>query len=417
MKQGDRLCCRIDHRMDFQQGLITTVHDYGLPPGDPQGFRRQLQERPTALLLPCLMEEFRRPALSLIREVIAELAGLELLVIALAAESAEEAQQAKAFFAGMPFPVEVHWTNAPAVRELLQSMQSHGLDLLGPPGKGWAVWQGLGLACRRADVVGLFDSDIRTFSPAYPERMLRPLLDRSTGVAYVKAFYSRLSLETHALQGRATRLFVAPLLNSLEQLLGPKPFLRYLQAFRYPLAGEFAFSADLAMNLRIPCDWGLEIGLLSEVYRQVAISRIAQVDLGVFDHKHKPLGQAPTEGLQRMAAEILGTVLRGLMEHEGVALPPEQLPTLEVLYRRLGQDRVRQHGLDAAINHMPHDRHGEELAVRDFARLLRPAIADLVASPTVELLPSWSRVLSCRPDLQEELALAGSLPRLTVCAA
>jgi glucosyl-3-phosphoglycerate synthase len=171
------------------------------------------------------------------------------------------------------------------------------------------------------------------------------------------------------------------------------------------------------MNLRIPCDWGLEIGLLSEVYRQVAISRIAQVDLGVFDHKHKPLGQAPTEGLQRMAAEILGTVLRGLMEHEGVALPPEQLPTLEVLYQRLGQDRVRQHGLDAAINHIPHDRHDEELAVRDFARLLRPAIADLVASPTVELLPSWSRVLSCRPDLQEELALAGSLPRLTVCAA
>ena len=52
------------------------------------------------------------------------------------------------------------------------------------------------------------------------------------------------------------------------------------------------------MNLRIPSDWGLEVGLLSEVYRHVASSRIAQVDLGLFDHKHKELGQQPSEGLQ-----------------------------------------------------------------------------------------------------------------------
>ena len=85
-----------------------------------------------------------------------------------------------------------------------------------------------------------------------------------------------MSLETRALQGRATRLFVNPLLVSLERMLGELNYLRYLRAFRYPLAGEFAFTTDLAMNLRIPSDWGLEVGLLSEVYRQVAISRIAQ---------------------------------------------------------------------------------------------------------------------------------------------
>jgi glucosyl-3-phosphoglycerate synthase len=41
------------------------------------------------------------------------------------------------------------------------------------------------------------------------------LLDPSLGVAYVKAFYSRLSLETQTLHGRATRLFEDPLLTSL----------------------------------------------------------------------------------------------------------------------------------------------------------------------------------------------------------
>ena len=139
-------------------------------------------------------------------------------------------------------------------------MGALGLEVTGPPGKGWAVWQGLGVACQDAEVVGLFDADIRTFGSAYPERMLRPLLDRSHGIAYVKAFYSRLSLETQALQGRATRLFVGPLLVSLEQIFGPLPYLRYLQSFRYPLAGEFAFTTDLAMNLRIPSDWGLRWG-------------------------------------------------------------------------------------------------------------------------------------------------------------
>ena len=112
------------------------------------------------------MEEFSRPALGLIREVLAELSGLEELVIALSAETSDDVAAAEAFFSDMPFPVRVHWTNGPAVAESLQSLQSLGLNVTGPPGKGWAVWQGLGVACRNAEIVGLFDADIRTFSPA-----------------------------------------------------------------------------------------------------------------------------------------------------------------------------------------------------------------------------------------------------------
>ena len=405
--------CRIEHRMDFQQGLITTVHDYSLGNLDALAFNRELSQRATTLLIPCLMEEFSRPALALIRDTLSTLKGLNRLVIALAAPTAEDVAHAEAFFAGMPFPVQVHWTNGPAVQQLLESMGELGLDVTGPPGKGWAVWQGLGIACQDAEVVGLFDADIRTFGSAYPERMLRPLLDRSHGVAYVKAFYSRLSLETQSLQGRATRLFVGPLLVSLEQIFGPLPYLRYLQSFRYPLAGEFAFTSDLAMNLRIPSDWGLEVGLLSEVFRHVAPSRIAQVDLGLFDHKHKELGSKPSEGLQRMAGEIFGTVLRGLMEHEGSVMTMDQIPTLEVLYRRVGEDRVRQFGIDSAINRLPFDRHGEELAVHRFAELLRHGLSDLMASPIAHQLPSWSRLKSCNPSLQADLSAAGQADRRT----
>ena len=99
--------------MDFQQGLITTVHDSSLGNLDAVSFNRELGERPTTLLIPCLMEEFSRPALALIRDTLASLKGLNRLVIALAAPSAEDVAHAEAFFAGMPFPVQVHWTNGP----------------------------------------------------------------------------------------------------------------------------------------------------------------------------------------------------------------------------------------------------------------------------------------------------------------
>ena len=153
---------------------------------------------------------------------------------------------------------------------------------------------------------------------------------------------------------------------------------------------------------------GFEIGLLSEVYRNVRTSKIAQVDLGLFDHKHKNIGDSSKEGLQKMCKEILSSVLRGLMEHQAETLTSTQLATLEVLYKRVGEDRVKQFGLDSAVNQLPYDRHEEELSVQKFAKLLRPATEDYLACPTTQQLPSWSRVLSCENKLQDDLAIAGS---------
>ena len=62
--------------MDFQQGLITTIHEYGVTKDLLEELNRNLKKRPTAILIPCLYEEFERPALKVIKEVLRNLTGL-----------------------------------------------------------------------------------------------------------------------------------------------------------------------------------------------------------------------------------------------------------------------------------------------------------------------------------------------------
>ena len=96
------------------------------------------------------------------------------------------------------------------------------------------------------------------------------------------------------------------------------------------------------------------------------------------------------------------------MEHQAeTLLTDSQLSTLEVLYRRVGEDRVMQFGLDSAVNNLPYNRHDEQLSVQSFAKLLKPAIKDYFKSPLKLQLPCWARVVSCEQNLAIDLAKVG----------
>ena len=104
--------------MDFQQGLITTIHEYGVTKNLLKELNKSLKKRSTSILIPCLYEEFERPALKGIREVLKDLTGLNELVIALSAKTVDQVKAAKSFFHSMPFPVHVQWTNSPCNRTI-----------------------------------------------------------------------------------------------------------------------------------------------------------------------------------------------------------------------------------------------------------------------------------------------------------
>ena len=286
--------------MDYKQDLITTIHDLGCDIDQLDDHLTEVsQSLPTAVLIPSLYEELERPALTRIRDQLLHCRFVNTVVISLFAKTAEEYFKAVDFFSVLPQPTYVLWENGPRITQILAQLQEQGLDLMQHRGKGRAVWLGLGVATLEATAIALHDADIVTYDKTYPLKLLFPLLEREFGIAFSKAYYTRLSEHPRRMHGRVTRLFVTPLITSLMELFGYRDYLRYLNSYRYPLSGEFALTSDLALNTRIPADWGLEVGLLAEVYRNVARKRIAQVDLGIFEHKHQDIGTSADHGLQK----------------------------------------------------------------------------------------------------------------------
>jgi glucosyl-3-phosphoglycerate synthase len=207
------------------------------------------------------------------------------------------------------------------------------------------------------------------------------------------------------LGGRVTRLFVTPLLRALKIMVGPLDYLDYMDSFRYPLSGEFAMSRDLASQVRIPSDWGLEIGLLSEVYRNISRHQICQVDIADhYDHKHQELSaEDRASGLAKMSTDIAKSLYRKLAT-EGIQMNEAFFRSLKASYLRIALDFVEMYCSDARINGLSFNRHGEEEAIEVFQHSVVEAGHKFSADPLeAPFINNWKRVLSAVPDFSHRL--------------
>jgi glucosyl-3-phosphoglycerate synthase len=207
------------------------------------------------------------------------------------------------------------------------------------------------------------------------------------------------------MHGRVTRLFVTPLIRSLEKLFGYLPLLVYLDSFRYPLAGEFSMLTDFAGINRIPNDWGLEVETLAEVYRNYSLRRVCQAELcETYEHKHQPLSaEDPKTGLMKMAIDIAKSIFRNLAV-EGIILSQSALSTLLINYQRTAKDAIKRYRDDAVINGLIFDSHQESGIVEAFSRALQIAGKAFLDDPLYSpLIPNWNRVISAIPDFLDRL--------------
>jgi glucosyl-3-phosphoglycerate synthase len=357
-----------------------------------------------------LYSELSGPALPNIVKQLAKVSYLSEIVVGLDRANQQQYQHALGFLSALPQPHQVLWNDGPRLQKIDEELKSHGLapqEL----GKGRNVWYCLGyvLASGRAQSVGLHDCDIITYDRELLARLMYPVANPQFNYEFCKGYYSRWS--EGKINGRVSRLLVTPLIRTLKRVCGPLDYLEYMDSFRYPLAGEFSFRVDVINDMRIPSDWGLEIGVLSEMYRNYSTNHLCQVDIAdAYDHKHQDVSHDDADkGLSKMSVDISKALFRKLATN-GVVFSKGTFRTIKASYYRIALDFIDAYRSDSLINGLDLDIHEEENSVELFANNIMEAGKYFLDNPMeTPFIPCWNRVISAIPDILPRLKEAVEL--------
>jgi len=257
---------------DFHQnGNITTLHNLRTRSvGDLEHELSTFAEtRKISLILPCLYSELEGEAMPHILSELSKVTYLHRIIVGL--DAADEAQylKAKEFFKGLNQNHIVIWNDSPRMLALGARLEAMGLAPT-EKGKGKNVWASLGylLGCADSAVMAIHDCDILTYNKDLLARLVYPVVNPNFPYQVAKGYYPRIGGEN--LNRRVTRLLVSPLLIALKRVVGDRDYIDYLRSVRYPLSGEFAMRTAILPDLRRPSDWGVEVGVLAEAWRNLA---------------------------------------------------------------------------------------------------------------------------------------------------
>jgi glucosyl-3-phosphoglycerate synthase len=390
--------------MDMKQEEITTLHDLHVNKTQLMKHVSDIAvERPVTVVMPMLYNEIKSNALGNILKHLNKCTYLKEVIVPLAANNAKEFDHVKQFFSNLKIPKLIIWCNGPKITNLLTQLKSQGLDLTGYIGKGRDVWIALGIASIESYGIVIHDADIQSYDEMVPTKLLYPILEPELDFKFNKGYYARIDINKKLMYGRVFRLFLYPLLRSFIDVLGDEPdFIRFLRSFRYPISGEFALTSDLARDLDIPYGWGIEIGVMAEIYRNIAMKRVCQTDLGFYEHKHQEIGDS-TRGLVKMSGDIFKSLLRVLIEEDHIQISKSFLLSVRVLYHKNAQSCIKKYHADALFNGIKYDRHMEESMVEQFSNELITASNKYTLEPIYTRLPDWLRTISAKRKIGEEL--------------
>ena len=381
---------------DFlQSGSIATLHDFNNRASESleQDLRSWSKSRPISVIVPCLVSELERPALKNIVTHLQEADYVSEVIIGLDQANLEQFKETKKFFSVLPQKTRIIWNDGPAVSSIRESVCNH-FSTEAAPGKGRNVWHCLGyfLGSDQGQIVALHDADIVTYDGSLLTRLLYPIAHPTFDYSFAKGFYYRAS-ESH-FGGRLVRLLTSPLIDALTQYYGPSDYLHYLGSFKYPLAGEFALKKELARKISIPSDWGLEIGVLSEIYKLEEDQNICQVAVSSrYDHKHQPLSPGNSDlGLHKMSQDILHTILTELAASDAL-LTREALTSISTNYRHNAKEAISRYANDSEINGFRYNREDEQFAAELFEKcLVEEGEKHLAGYRSLQSMPNWLQV-------------------------
>lgn len=159
-------------------------------------------------------------------------------------------------------------------------------------GKGSALKTGLKHS--KGEIVAFIDADLYNISSDQIKKIIGPLLEGKADI--IKTKFKRKA-------GRVTELTAKPLLNFFF------PELKYEQ----PLSGQFAAIRTFLDRIKFEEDYGVDVGIVLDA--DVRGMRIKEVDIGQIEHSHSPI-----KGLNKMANEVVRTIVDRAMEYGRVSM-------------------------------------------------------------------------------------------------
>ena len=398
---------------DFsQQNLkITTFH---ILTKGKKHLRSQLRLhskwKKTVLVIPVLATEYtdpnNRPVFRKILRQLKDVTYLSNIIIGLDRATEEDAFLLRDLIkeAGLKNCI-IQWNDGEGFSSIYRKLSEAGFNI-DQPGKGKNLFLSFGIAIALgAESVGVIDADIRTFKREQLDRLLYPVV--VLNYDFSKAYYARIANNT--MYGRVKRLLLDPLLLSLkrkftetkeEKMLN---LIEFLLGFNYQLSGEVAFHIDLLKKMRVATNWGIEIFTLIEVYRKASSCAQVMFSEEPFEHKHQELSpEDKSKGLNRMAIDIVTTLMHALIVEEGLEISDTFFRDLAILYQAIAEDQIKKYSDDASFNDLNYNRDAEEEMVKKVFRNSILEAGDYLTSP-YRLTEKFLRFVHAFPEFRPYL--------------
>jgi len=173
-------------------------------------------------------------------------------------------------------------------------------------GKGENLWKALYLL--KGDIIVYIDADIKNIHHRFVYGLVGPLL-LNKNKKFVKAFYKRPVYEENSGGyrvgggGRVTEILIRPLFSQ---------FFPELTAIIQPLSGEYAGYRDIFEQITFPVGYGVETGMLIDIYQNWGMDIMAQSNLDIRVHRNQDINS-----LGKMSFGILQTFWKRLRKYMG----------------------------------------------------------------------------------------------------
>lgn len=199
-------------------------------------------------------------------------------------------------------------------------------------GKGENLWKALFIT--KGDIIVYLDADIKNIHHRFAFGLIGPLLVHDH-IKYTKAFYDRpIATSDQQLRptggGRVTELVIRPLFSL---------FFPELTQIIQPLSGEYAGFREVFEQIPFPIGYGVETSIILDIYNNMGLNVIAQVDLEKRIHRNQD-----TKALGKMSFAILKTFINRIVALDIIDLKKpifDQIIQYAIVKNQIEPDIVR----------------------------------------------------------------------------